>query len=268
MKKIIHHNNARLVYHVYGNGNPVVLLHGFAETNSIWNNQLQYLSNYCTLIIPDLPGSGESELPDISSENLSIEALAENIYSIIQNEKINRCIMLGHSMGGYITLAFAEKYSEKLKAFGFVNSTAFADSEEKKQVRTKGIEMIGSYGTHAFLKNTTPNLFADEFKKDHTAVVNKLIEEGSHFEKTTLQQYYFAMRNRPDRTHVLKNNNSPVLFVMATEDVAAPMPDVLKQVHLPEIAYIHIIKNAGHMTMLEAPEKLNWILKNFANAVE
>jgi pimeloyl-ACP methyl ester carboxylesterase len=268
MKKIIYHNNARLIYHVYGKGNAVILLHGFAETSSIWNNQLEYLSNYCTLIIPDLPGSGESELPDVSSENISINQLAESIYSIIKNEKIDQCIMLGHSMGGYITLAFAEKYPEKLKAFGFVNSTAFADSEEKKQVRIKGIEMIGSHGSYAFLKNTTPNLFADEFKKNHIDVINELIEEGSHFKTTTLQQYYFAMMNRPGRMHVLKNNNRPVLFVMATEDIAAPVHDVLKQVHLPEIAYIHIIKNTGHMTMLEAPENLNRILKNFANAVE
>ena len=76
--------------------------------------------------------------------------------------------MLGHSMGGYITLAYVEKYSEKLKAFGFVHSTAFADSEEKKQNRKRGIEMMGEYGSYAFIKNTTPNLFTPAFKKNIT----------------------------------------------------------------------------------------------------
>ena len=71
--------------------------------------------------------------------------------------------------------------------------------------------------------------------------------------KQALQQYYYAMMQRPDRTHVLKNNKVPVLFVIGTEDIAAPLNDVLKQVHLPEIAYIYIIENIGHMSMLEAP---------------
>mgnify|MGYP001549347187 CR=1 FL=1 len=268
MKKSVEYKNAQLIYHVYGNGIPVILLHGFAETNSIWNKQAAYLSNYCTLIIPDLPGSGESGLTVTSSKNLSIEELAECIHSIIKNEKLEQSIMLGHSMGGYITLAFAEKYPEKLKAFGFVNSTAFADSDEKKRNRLKGIEFIESYGSYAFLKTATPGLFADEFKNKHADVVNELIEEGRHFKKINLQQYYYAMMQRPDRTHVLKNNKLPVLFVMGTKDTAAPVNDVLKQVHLPEIAYIHIIENTGHMTMLEVPEKLNRILKDFANVFE
>ena len=268
MKKTLQYKNALLAYHVYGNGFPVILLHGFGETNSIWQEQAGYLNNYCTLIIPDLPGSGESELPDTAEKNLDIIALADCIYSVIKKENIRQCIMLGHSMGGYITLAFAEKYPEQLKAFGFVHSTAFADSEEKKQNRKKGIETIGSDGSYAFLKNMLPGLFANEFKRKNPAIVNALIEEGRHFKETSLRQYYYAMMERPDRTNMLENSKMPVLFVLGTEDVAAPLNDVLKQVHLPEIAYIHIIQGAGHMSMLEAPGKLNSILKNFINAFE
>jgi pimeloyl-ACP methyl ester carboxylesterase len=268
MKKTVEHNNASLIYQVYGEGLPVILIHGFAETNSIWNNQTNYLSNYCKLIVPDLPGSGESLLNNSSENKLSIEALAESVFSIIQNENIEQCIMLGHSMGGYITLAFAEKYPEKLKAFGFVQSTAFADNDEKKQNRIRGINAMESYGSYAFLKTSTPGLFADNFKTAHKQVVNKLIEDGKHFNKTSLQQYYYAMMQRPGRTFVLKNNKLPVLFVIGTEDTAAPLKDVLKQVHLPEIAYIYILKNTGHMSMLEKPDKLNRILRNFVNEIE
>ena len=266
MKKNIEYNNANLVYHVYGEGLPVVLLHGFAETSSIWNNQIKCLSNYSKLIIPDLPGSGESQLQHDSSNNLSIEDFSNAIYSIIQNENIEQCIMLGHSMGGYVALAFAEKHPEKLKAFGFVQSTAFADSEEKKQTRLKAIKVMESYGSYTFLKTATPSLFAEQFKKEHVEIVNDLIEAGKNFTSNTLQQYYYAMMQRPDRTHVFKSSKVPVLFVMGTEDVASPLNDGLKQVHLPEIAYIHIIQNIGHMSMLEAPGELNSILKNFANA--
>ena len=268
MKKIIEHNKVPLSYHVYGNGVPVILIHGFAETNAIWKNQTKYLSNYCTLIIPDLPGSGESLLPDLSGKKLTIEELAESVFSIIKNENIEQCIMLGHSMGGYITLAFAEKYPGTLKAFGFVQSTAFADSEEKKQVRNKAINLMETHGGYTFLKTATPGLFADEFKVTRKDVVEELVESGKSFKTKDLQQYYYAMMQRPERTVVLKNTKLPVLFVMGEEDVAAPLQDVLKQVYLCDIAYIYILKKTGHMSMLEAPEKLNRILENFVNEVE
>jgi pimeloyl-ACP methyl ester carboxylesterase len=197
-----------------------------------------------------------------------IDDFADSVHSIVQTENLAKCIMLGHSMGGYVTLAFAEKYPQKLKAFGFVHSTAFADSEEKKQNRKRGIEMMDSCGSYMFLKTTIPGLFAEEFKEKIPAVVNKLIEDGRQFKKESLQQYYYAMMQRPARTDVLKKSSVPVLFLTGTEDIAAPLNDVLKQAHLPEISYIHILENAGHMSMLEMPGKLNSIVRDFVDETE
>ena len=263
MRKTVKYKNALLSYHIYGEGIAVVLLHGFAETSSIWQHQFDFLKDHCKVIVPDLPGSGESEL--FNTKNLSIEEISDSIHSILNNENIKQCIMLGHSMGGYVTLSYAEKYNEKLKAFGLIHSTAFADSEEKKQNRKRSIDMMGDYGSYAFLKTTTPNLFTPAFKKEHNDVVDDLIEEGRQFKKENLQQYYFAMMNRADKTIVLKNTGLPVLFVAGAEDIAAPLSDVLKQVHQPEIAYIHIMENMAHMSMQEALDELNAILKNFIN---
>ena len=268
MKKQVLYQNTLLVYHAYGSETPLVLLHGFGETNSIWKNQTAYLSNHCKLIIPDLPGSGKSELSGIIDKNLDVGMLAEAVFSILRNENIDQCIMLGHSIGSYITLAFAGKYPEKLKAFGFVHSTAFGDSDAKKQDRSKGIEAINLNGSYACLKNMLPGLFADDFKEKNRAVIDIPIEEGRHFRKTSLQQYYYAMMQRPESTGVLNNSKLPVLFVIGTEDRAAPSGELLKEVHLPEIAYIHIMPGMAHMSMLEAPEKLNDLLKNFINAFD
>lgn len=268
MKKTIQHKNVPLVYHVYGSGAAVILLHGFAETNTIWKNQSGFLSRYCKVIIPDLPGSGESELFGTHNNNLGIEELADSVHAIIENENLKDCIILGHSMGGYIALSYVEKYPAAIKAFGLVHSTAFEDSKEKKLNRKRGIEMIDAYGSYAFLKTTTPNLFSAAFKEKNALVVNQLIEDGKLFKKENLQQYYWAMMQRFDKTNVLKNSKVPVLFVMGTEDVAAPVTDVLKQVHQPEISYIHVIENTGHMSMLEMPGKLNELLKNFINETE
>lgn len=104
-----------------------MLIHGFGEDAAIWNNQTEYLKDKFQLIIPDLPGSGKSEMTD----DMSMEGMAEVIHSIIRQEDIDACTVIGHSMGGYITLAFAEKYPDYLSAFGLFHSTAYADSDEK-----------------------------------------------------------------------------------------------------------------------------------------
>ncbi len=270
MEKLYKIHNASINYRMEGQGENVVLLHGFGEDGGIWNAQVNYLKNHCRLIILDLPGSGQSVFIDhiniaaVSNHSPStIEYYADCVLALLLHENIAECILLGHSLGGYITLAFAEKYSRYLKGWGLIHSTAFGDSEERKQSRIKSIELIEEYGSYPFLKNTTPVLFGKEFKKTHPAIIEALIENGNKFFKLSLSQYCVAMKNRPDRIFVLENSIAPVLFVIGTEDVAAPMQDVLQQVHLPKIAYIHILDNIGHMGMLEAPEKLNTIMLAF-----
>jgi len=186
MTKTVRYGDAILAYHVYGSSIPLVSLHGFGDTNSIWKRQTEYLGSYCLLIIPDLPGFGESELLRTNGKNLEMELLADCIFSLINNENIKKCIMLGHSMGGYVTSSFAKKYPGKLIAFGFVHSTAFADTDTKKQDRARGIEAINLTGSYAFLKKMIPGLFADEFEKKNPALVDALIEDGKHFSKTNL----------------------------------------------------------------------------------
>ena len=170
-------------------------------------------------------------------------------------------------MGGYITLAFAAKHPEMLQAFGLIHSTAFADSAEKKEQRQKSIELIGSYGSHAFLKNTIPNLFAVRFKQIQPEQMNQLIEQSKNFNPMALQQYTYAMQQRADKTVVLKNTTVPVLFMIGTDDVAAPMNDVLQQVYLPDESYIHILEQTAHMGMWESTTLFNQHLQAFLAAV-
>jgi pimeloyl-ACP methyl ester carboxylesterase len=272
-------------YRTTGNGKTVVLLHGFGEDSRIWDEQIKHLSPHCRLIVPDLPGSGGSillgETPDPGREpgedqtqasgstshntDVTITDYADCIQALLQHEAVDKCIMLGHSMGGYITLAFAEKYPSLLEAIGLVNSTAFADNDEKKQIRSKAIDTIGKYGAAAFLKITIPSLFGKAFKETHPEKIETLISFGEDFTEAALQQYYRAMMLRPDRTAVLKSNDLPVLFVMGTEDNAAPMTDVLQQASLPAKSYIYILENVGHMSMWEATAELNRILLEFIN---
>jgi pimeloyl-ACP methyl ester carboxylesterase len=261
MEKHFNYYGTNIFYDVYGSGTPVVLLHGFAEDSTIWSEQVSFLKQHCLLIVPDIPGSGRSQL--LQKENVTIEDYADVVNALLAFEQIEKCILIGHSMGGYIALAFAEKFPEKLTAFGFVHSTALADNEDKKNTRRKAIKLIEEYGVYPFLKNSTPNLFSEKYKKEHPERVSDLTEQGKKFSKEALIQYYSAMISRPDRTRVLEKSDVPVLFIIGTEDVAAPLEDLLKQVNLPKVSYINILNDVGHMSMWEKPLELNQHLLQF-----
>lgn len=265
MEKSFSYYGANISYNIVGSGNVIVLLHGFGEDSSIFNQQVEFLQDKFQLITIDLPGTGNSDV--LPKESIGIEDYATCVLHVLQHEKIATCILLGHSMGGYVTLAFAEKYSSLLKGFGLIHSSAAPDNEEKKTARLQAIKMMEEYGPFAFLKNTIPNLFAGDFKRSNSKQIELLIEQSRQFSKQALPQYYTAMMNRPDRAKVLENALVPVLFILGKQDVAAPLEVVINQVHLPNISHIHILENVAHMGMLEATETVNDKLLAFANSV-
>ncbi|MBM3415480.1 MAG: alpha/beta hydrolase [Bacteroidetes bacterium] len=277
MYKELLYQNKKIFYLTYGSGKPVMLIHGFGEDGEVWgplqsspgrgglaNAQPPLFQNSSLItrfkfIIPDLPGSGKSEIID----DLSMEGLAEVIHTIIHEENIDACQVIGHSMGGYITLALVEKYWNHVSAFGLFHSTAYADSEEKKTTRRKGIEFIQQHGAFEFLKTVIPNLFSPRSKEDIPGTIHEFIRQQHNFSKEALVSYYEAMMQRPDRTEQLQKAAVPVLFIMGKYDAAVPLADGLKQCHLPEKSYIHILQHSGHMGMLEEPERSNRILEEF-----
>ncbi|MFT3681757.1 MAG: alpha/beta hydrolase [Ferruginibacter sp.] len=259
--KILDWQGKKIYYRVTGKGKPVLLLHGFGEDGNVWENQVQVLKENFRLIIPDIPGSGRSELVD----NANIDTYAEIVRAILDTEENaqDEICLVGHSMGGYITLAFAEKYPQYLNSFGLFHSTASPDTDEKKQTRKKAIEFIKEKGAYAFLKTSTPGLFTEEFKRSNAGKVEALIEAGKNFTDAALVQYYEAMIARPDRTHVLKDCDKPVLFIMGEHDNAVPMQSSLKQCYLPLVSHVHILNSSAHMGMWEETDKSNTILEEF-----
>jgi pimeloyl-ACP methyl ester carboxylesterase len=286
MKHLLYQSK-KIFYRVEGDGPTVFLVHGFGEDGNVFKEQVEYLRSKFRLIIPDLPGSGRSEMID----DMSIEGLAEVIKKILLAEtspnsadsnRLNkiedsqnpphpelgrrtggRGAFIGHSMGGYIALAFAEKYPESLTGLGLVHSSAFADGEEKKATRRKGIDFIKQNGAFEFLKTAIPNLFSPRSKDEMPEKIDEFIQEQHNFLPEALVSYYEAMMQRPDRTNVLKNSSVPVLFIMGKYDNAIPIEDGMKQCHLPEKSYIHVLRASGHMGMMEEPETSNKALEEF-----
>ncbi|MGB8190313.1 MAG: alpha/beta hydrolase [Chitinophagaceae bacterium] len=259
MQKNLSFQNKKLQYRVMGEGQPVVLVHGFGEDQQVWDHQTENLAKRFMLILPDLPGSGGSELAD----DVSMENLAEAIHAILMQEKLETVVMMGHSMGGYVTLAFAEKYPNMLRAFALVHSTAYPDTEEKITTRRKAIEFMRRNGAKEFIKNSSPNLFSAETKQERPDLVETLTNLYKDMDVHALIAYYEAMIKRPDRTHVLKEFNRPILFLAGEQDSAIPYDQVVQQSALPLLSYLHALHRSGHMGMWEEPKESGLILEEF-----
>jgi pimeloyl-ACP methyl ester carboxylesterase len=262
----------KIAYKVYGKGKPVILLHGFGEDSSVWEPQIKFLEPHFRLIVPDIPGSGESELvpgADIDRYAEILKELCEielaKAAPVTAGEAKEKAVLIGHSMGGYITLAFAEKYPDYLASFGLFHSSAFADAAEKIATRKKAIDFINEKGAYTFIKTSTPNLFTDSFKEKQPGKVEKLIEAGEKFTAEALIQYYEAMIARPDRTAVLKTFPKPILFIIGEHDQAIPFEASMKQCHLPAQSHVHILRESAHMGMWEEEGKANEVLHSFIN---
>lgn len=260
----------KIFYRVTGNGRPLIFIHGFGEDGEVWKNQIEFLKNDFRLIVPDLPGSGKSEM----IEDMSMEGMAEVIKTIVDGESSEvpppggfRGAFFGHSMGGYIVLAFAEKYPQLLNGFGLLHSTAYPDSEEKKATRRKGIEFIKNHGGFEFLKTAVPNLFSPKTKDERPGLVDEFLNSLRNFSGDALVSYYEAMMQRPERTAFLKNINVAVLLIAGEFDNAVPLKDILQQSHLPNNSHFHILKNSGHMGMMEETKKSNHFLKEYLNFI-
>ena len=260
------YQNSTIKYYVTGAGQTVVLLHGFGEDGTVWQWQIDFLKDQFRVIIPDIPGSGQSQFVP----GANIETYVEIIKLILDTEAkkfplqgAEGVAIIGHSMGGYITLAFAEKYPQYLNSFGLFHSSAFADNEEKKEVRRKAIEFIKTKGAYTFLKLTMPTLFAKSFTENYPEKISALIEDGKNFTSAALIQYYEAMINRPDRIAVLQNFKKPVLFIIGEHDQAIPLQSSLQQCYLPLQSHVHILSQSAHMGMWEEKDKANEILFNF-----
>lgn len=248
---------------IYGSGPDVlVLIHGFPATGNLWRGIPAFLPDNFKLIVPDLPGVGDS-LP--GNETVRVEDLAGGIVEMLDQLGIQQAVFAGHSMGGYVSLAIAEKWPEKVTGLSLVHSTAKADDEEKIVTRRKAIALIEKGGKEPFIRANVVSLFSPVFKEAHDAVVQQQIAEGLSVPEQTLIAFYNAMINRPDRTGVLQKATFPVQWIIGEDDKVIPKEKSLQQSSLSSVSFVSVYNNCGHMSMLEQVEALAGDLEAFAN---
>lgn len=251
----------QLSYAVYGGGDAIVLLHGFPLDGSIWDKVVPAPAESYTVIVPDIPGSGESTF---AGEELSMEEMADSVKLVLDNEQINTAIIAGHSMGGYAALAFAELYPEHMKGLALVHSSAKPDTEEKKEQRRKSIELFRKGGKDAFIRQMIPALFSPASKNRCSEEIKTLTDRALLTDNKSLSAFYNAMINRPDRTAILKNSEAPVLWVIGADDTIASPENLIQQTSLASVNFVYTCNDCGHMSMIESPTELTGYLNSFA----
>lgn len=244
-----------LYYKKIGTGFPLILLHGFPNNNTVWDYIVPYLEQHFTLIIPDLPGSGKSEA---FSAAPTIAYMANKIIEILDFENIQKCIVAGHSMGGYTALEIASIVPERIHSLGLIHTSAALDSEEKTLIRQKSISLMlnSSEGKNAFLKAMIPNLYANSFVASQPEKVAKTMSVAKSIPAENLTAFYVAIMNRRDHLETLKNAQYPVIWIFGEEDKITPVKEIVHQTILSEISYIKIYENCGHSSNEECPERL------------
>jgi pimeloyl-ACP methyl ester carboxylesterase len=246
----------------------LLLIHGFGEDHCIWKNQIDFLSKYYRVIAPNLPGVHCKPLTIHHSHLPSLSNYVEVLHELMHHLHIEKYYVIGHSMGGYIGLAFADYYVNHVIGLALVHSTSYEDSVAKKESRLKVAEFIQEHGTGKFLETSIHNMFGNAFKQAHPDKIQDVIDSVIDISPEAMIQFVMAMRNRKAHTHLLTDKRIPVWMIVGEEDIAIPIEDSLAQTQLLPEKNVIILKQVGHMGVLEAPDEVNKALYGFIQKAE
>lgn len=260
MKKLI--NN--LFVYTAGNekNKPLLFVHGFPYDHTMWKKQIEKFSKSYYCIAYDIRGLGQS--PAGHGQH-TMEMFVDDLESIINDLKLNKPILCGLSMGGYISLRALERMQEKFSAVVLCDTRSEADNNEGKLKRAAGIKRISTEGLAPFVKDFITNCFGDFFKQNKREELEKIIQDSSKFDPLGVKGSLLAMLSRTDTTLSLDKINLPTLVICGEQDALTP-PAVMKVMFhkIPNAEFVEI-KNAGHMTPIENPEEVNVAISNFLN---
>ncbi|GAA3759276.1 alpha/beta hydrolase [Flavobacterium ginsengiterrae] len=256
MKNILY-KNTNISFTDSGEGTAVVLLHGFLENKKMWTEYVDLFSKKNRVITIDLLGHGESDSLGYVHE---MEENANVVNHVLEHLKIEKAIILGHSMGGYVGLAFAELYPEKILKLVLQNSTSKEDSQEKKLNRTRAIKAV-KQNYISFVSLAAANLFSENNRTRLTEEIEKVKTEAL---KTPLQGIIASlegMKIRKDREWLLKENRFPVLLILGKKDPVLNYEESLSQTQNTSVKLVSF--EDGHMSQIENKDELKSILVNY-----
>lgn len=245
-----------------GTGPALVFLHGFCESKAIWQDFVTPLTAAYRVIRIDLPGFGDNDAPQ---QDYSMESGARYVHQVLAALELEKSLVIGHSMGGYVALALAEKHPRLLAGLALFHSSALADPEEKKDTRNKTIAFIQKQGLATFMDSFVAPLFYEGNREAQQQAIARLTRIGKQGSEAAVLGAIAGMRDRPDRSQVLQAVDFPVMFIAGKQDPAVTLEQTLQQCHLPRESHTLFLDQTGHMGMFESPQATGLALHGFAD---
>ncbi len=260
MKEII---NGLSVF-VEGNSKnkAIIFVHGFPYDHTMWKAQIDELSEKYFCVTYDIRGLGESPVDD---GQYTMESFVDDLESIMTELKLEKPILCGLSMGGYISLRALERMEEKFSAVILCDTRSESDNNEGKLKRAAAIKRINKEGLAPFAKDFITNCFGDDYKQNHKSEFENQIAKSSSFNPVGVKGSLLAMLGRNDTTEYLSKIKIPALVICGENDALTPTSVMKAMAEKINGAKFVVIKNSGHMSPIENPEEVNKALRDFLN---
>lgn len=257
MSKFTTYKNTKIHFTESGKGTAIVLLHGFLENISMWKNLKPILDSKYRVISVDLLGHGESE--NLGYVHTMTE-MAEMVKFVLDTLNIRRSFFVGHSMGGYVALAFAEMYPDNVKGLILLNSTSRADSEEKKNGRDRAIAVVKE-NHQSFIRTSIPMLFRSKCRKIHKEEIIEVKRQALTTSKQGTIAALEGMKIRNDREVLLHFGPYPKLMILGKRDPVLAYENLIDQTKGTDTEVIEL--ENGHMSLIEDKKEAEEAILNF-----
>ena len=251
----------KVSYKVTGTGKPLVLLHGYLETSEVWEPLAERISGDFRIIAIDLPGHGNS---GVKGETHTMEFLAGAVRAVLSNAGEKRVLMIGHSLGGYVTLAFADIYPELLTGYVLFASHPHADSHEAVEKRTREIAIVKAGKKNIMYPANISMMFAEKNLKSMSGELKRSKKIASLIPGEGIIAMLNGMISRPSRQKLVESGRLPLLWILGRHDLYFSPEEAIRDTKLPHNAEVVILENSGHLGFIEETERAAEMITGFA----
>jgi len=265
MNMIIQFEGIKVAYHVTGSGKPLLLLHGYLETAEVWKPLTDRLSVEFRIIAVDLPGHGDS---GVRGETHTMEFLARAVRAVVSDAGETSVLMIGHSLGGYVTLAFAEKFPELLAGYVLFASHPHADTPEAVEKRNREITVVRAGKKNIMYPGNISMMFAKKNLGSMAGELRRFKMIASRNSGEGIIAMLNGMITRPSRKSLVESGRVPLLWILGRDDLYFSPEKALRDTRLPQNAETVILENSGHLGFIEETERSAMLISGFTRRLD
>lgn len=253
----IDYKGIQIHFNDVGTGDCVLLLHGFLENLTMWNELVPHLSKTHRVISIDLLGHGKTGCLGYIH---TIELMAQVVNAVLEHLKVENFILIGHSMGGYVGLAFAELFPNKMSALCLMNSTALPDTEERQINRDRAIVAV-KQNHQTFISLSVANLFAEENREKFKKEIKHVKREALKMPVQGIIAALEGMKIRKNRQFILSDSSYKKLMIIGHHDPVLDYASLIQQIQGTNVKVVEF--SGGHMSHIENIDELTYNLLHF-----